>query len=97
MVNGANDEGNQQRNPHPHLLQKRLAGEDDDGDDESEEEDSDEDDYDDFDDDDEEEVDDSCPPGCDMALYEKVDPTVELGNTPHWLIIVRGTESWTIL
>ncbi|CAB1112884.1 unnamed protein product [Ectocarpus sp. CCAP 1310/34] len=51
---------------------KRLAGENDDGDDESDEEDSDEDDYDDFDDDDEEEVDDSCPPGCDMALYEKV-------------------------
>ncbi|CAM9684699.1 unnamed protein product [Scytosiphon promiscuus] len=50
---------------------KRLSGEDEEGDDESEEEDSDEDDYD-FDDDDEEEVDDSCPPGCDVGLYEKV-------------------------
>eukprot|EP00752_Nemacystus_decipiens_P009571 g8551.t1 len=50
---------------------KRLSGEDEEGEDESEEEDSDEDDYD-FDDDDEEEVDDSCPPGCDIGLYEKV-------------------------
>lgn len=47
-----------------------MSGEDEEGDDESEEEDSDEDDYD-FDDDDEEEVDDSCPPGCDIVLYEK--------------------------
>lgn len=51
--------------------QKRLGGTDEDGGDESEEEESDEDDYD-FDDDDEEEVDDSCPPGCDIGLYEKV-------------------------
>lgn len=51
--------------------QKRLGGADEDGGDESEEEESDEDDYD-FDDDDEEEVDDSCPPGCDIGLYEKV-------------------------
>lgn len=55
----------------PTPLQKRLSGEDEEGEDESEEEDSDEDDYD-FDDDDEEEVDDSCPPGCDIGLYEKV-------------------------
>lgn len=53
------------------FLQKRLGGADDDGGDESEEEESDEDDYD-FDDDDEGEVDDSCPPGCDITLYEKV-------------------------
>lgn len=51
--------------------QKRLSGEGEDVEDESEEEESDEDDYD-FDDDDEEEVDDSCPPGCDIGLYEKV-------------------------
>lgn len=55
----------------PFPLKKRLSGEDEEGEDESEEEDSDEDDYD-FDDDDEEEVDDSCPPGCDIGLYEKV-------------------------
>lgn len=57
--------------PFPHPFQKRLNGDGDDGEEESEEEESDEDDYD-FDDDDEEEVDDSCPPGCDIGLYEKV-------------------------
>lgn len=53
--------------------QKRLGGGegDDAGADESEEEDSDEEEYD-FDDDEEEEVDDSCPPGCDISLYESV-------------------------
>ncbi|CAM9321998.1 unnamed protein product, partial [Sphacelaria rigidula] len=52
---------------------KRLGGGegDDAGADESEEEDSDEEEYD-FDDDEEEEVDDSCPPGCDISLYESV-------------------------
>lgn len=54
------------------IPKKRLGGIEDGGE-ESEDEESDEDDYD-FDDDDEEEVDDSCPPGCDIGLYEKVGP-----------------------
>lgn len=38
---------------------------------EEEEEDEDE-DYDEDDDDDDEEEEDTCPPGCDLTLYEKV-------------------------
>lgn len=61
--------------PVPRFTQKRLGTGDDNGGDESGEEQSEEDedyDFDDEDDDEEEEVDDSCPPGYDIGLFEKV-------------------------
>ncbi|CAM9556243.1 unnamed protein product, partial [Discosporangium mesarthrocarpum] len=48
---------------------KRLGGEEE-GEEDSEEEEDDDEEYD-FDDDEEEDVDDTCPPGCDIDLYEK--------------------------
>lgn len=50
---------------------------------ESDDDQSDEDDYD-FEDDEDEDIDDSCPPGCDTDIYEKVVPILLAARTTCW-------------